>query len=95
MREFITHFREEKLTVIGQYDPNNNLHLKVSRCSHNDQFCKKIGRENARKKMPQLVLHFDRRFIKKSPQQFFMYAADLCEAVFGEDSPPSFIVKSE
>lgn len=90
MKEYISHFRDEKVTVIGTYDDQNNLHLRASRCSDNDQFCKKVGRETARKRPPQLIVRHEPKFTTKSRQTFFVHTAGLCAVIF-EDNPHMLI----
>ncbi|HEY3525761.1 MAG TPA: hypothetical protein VGK47_06170 [Nitrososphaeraceae archaeon] len=93
MKEYVTHFRDEKITVLGTYDEQDNLQLRISRCSRKEQFCKKIGRETARKRPTQLVLHYDKSHVRATKQQFFIHGAAMCSAIFEEI--PSMLLKIE
>jgi hypothetical protein len=80
MTEGFFHFRPDNgrtTTIYGLWD-GDVLKLSASTCSKSDQFTKKIGRENAKRRMaigPQMTLHYDAKYTGLGRSRFFVDSA--------------------
>lgn len=79
-KEYFFHYRPDTgrpTTIYGIWD-EDVLKLSASTCSNTDQFTKRIGRDNARKRMeigPQMVLHYDEKYTGLGRSRFFVDSA--------------------
>lgn len=102
-KEYYRHFHNTVMgtgTVYG-YFKEDLLYLSISLCSAKDNFCRKTGRDRAKKRMaisPQLVLRYVAELNHNcTPGKFFLYGAELMIAIFanGEELLISINEKDE
>lgn len=75
MEKYIYHSKDVKnrVTVVGEFD-NNELRLAVARCSSNDNFCRRIGRELATNRLNNGEMYVTIRTPKMDRKRFNKFA---------------------
>lgn len=71
MEKYIYHSKstQNRVTIVGEFE-NNELRVAVARCSSNDNFCRRVGRELATNRLKNGEMYMTIKTTKMDRKRF-------------------------